>query len=164
MFGAVRKPAAQAWTKTLTLADFTETPDGLACQLNQWLQYRYRVPSQQMVRFGAGAIRGGVDDRGIAVIDIKDDSSPAVQIEGRYRLSYVDANEVRKRVVKEGYLNTIRASATVRDAGNVLAESGPGAVQDSWLVIEILPDAANAGAEISDDNSTFQIPVTIYTR
>ena len=117
-----------------------------------------------MVRFDTGAIRGGVDDRGIAVIDIKDDSTPPVQIEGRYRLSYVDANEVRKRGVKEGYLNTIRASATVRDAGNVLGESGPGAVQDSWLVIEILPDAANAGDEISDENSVFQIPVTIYTR
>ena len=150
-----------AWTKTLSLDDFTETADGKTTQAGQWLQYKYRVPAQQMIRFGTGAIRGGVDDRGIAVIDIKDDSQTPVQIEGKYRLAYMDANEVKKSVIKEGYLNTIRASSTVRDAGNVLGETGAGARQDSWLVIEILP--AEASKTIDDDNSTFQIPVTVYT-
>lgn len=150
-----------AWTKTLSLDDFTETADGKKTQAGQWLQYKYRVPAQQMIRFGTGAIRGGVDDRGIAVIDIKDDSETPVQIEGKYRLAYMDANEVKKSVIKEGYLNTIRASSTVRDAGNVLGETGAGARQDSWLVIEILP--AEAGKTIEDDNSTFQIPITVYT-
>lgn len=150
-----------AWTKTLSLDDFTETADGKTTQAGQWLQYKYRVPAQQMIRFGTGAIRGGVDDRGIAVIDIKDNSATPVQIEGKYRLAYMDANEVKKSVIKEGYLNTIRASSTVRDAGNVLGETGAGARQDSWLVIEILP--AEAGKTIEDNNSTFQIPVTVYT-
>lgn len=150
-----------AWTKTLSLDDFTETADGKTTQAGQWLQYKYRVPAQQMIRFGTGAIRGGVDDRGIAVIDIKDNAATPVQIEGKYRLAYMDANEVKKSVIKEGYLNTIRASSTVRDAGNVLGETGAGARQDSWLVIEILP--AEAGKTIEDDNSTFQIPVTVYT-
>jgi len=156
-------PRAQvtAWTKTLSLDDFTETAGGKTTQAGQWLQYKYRVPAQQMIRFGTGAIRGGVDDRGIAVIDIKDNASTPVQIEGKYRLAYMDANEVKKSVIKEGYLNTIRASSTVRDAGNVLGETGAGARQDSWLVIEILP--AVAGKTIEDDNSTFQIPVTVYT-
>ena len=102
-----------------------------------------------------------MDDRGIAVIDIKDNSLTPVQIEGKYRLAYMDANEVKKSVIKEGYLNTIRASSTVRDAGNVLGETGAGARQDSWLIIEILP--AEASKTIEDDNSTFQIPVTVYT-
>ena len=150
-----------AWTKTLSLDDFTETADGKSTQAGQWLQYKYRVPAQQMIRFGTGAIRNGVDDRGIAVIDIKDSSETPVQIEGKYRLAYMDANEVKKSVIKEGYLNTIRASSTVRDAGNVLGETGAGARQDSWLVIEILP--AEAGKTIEDDNSSFQIPVTVYT-
>ena len=150
-----------AWTKTLSLDDFTETADGKTTQAGQWLQYKYRVPAQQMIRFGTGAIRGGVDDRGIAVIDIQDNAATPVQIEGKYRLAYMDANEVKKSVIKEGYLNTIRASSTVRDAGNVLGETGAGARQDSWLIIEILP--AEAGKTIEDDNSTFQIPVTVYT-
>lgn len=150
-----------AWTKTLSLDDFTETADGKSTQAGQWLQYKYRVPAQQMIRFGTGAIRNGVDDRGIAVIDIKDNASTPAQIEGKYRLAYMDANEVKKSVIKEGYLNTIRASTTVRDAGNVLGETGAGARQDSWLIIEILP--AEAGKTIEDDNSSFQIPVTVYT-
>lgn len=150
-----------AWTKTLSLDDFTETADGKTTQAGQWLQYKYRVPAQQMIRFGTGAIRNGVDDRGIAVIDIQDNAATPVQIEGKYRLAYMDANEVKKSVIKEGYLNTIRASSTVRDAGNVLGETGAGARQDSWLIIEILP--AEAGKTIEDDNSTFQIPVTVYT-
>lgn len=150
-----------AWTKTLSLDDFTETADGKTTQAGQWLQYKYRVPAQQMIRFGTGAIRNGVDDRGIAVIDIRDNAATPVQIEGKYRLAYMDANEVKKSVIKEGYLNTIRASSTVRDAGNVLGETGAGARQDSWLIIEILP--AKAGKVIEDDNSTFQIPVTVYT-
>ena len=150
-----------AWVKTLSLDDFTETADGKTTQAGQWLQYKYRVPAQQMIRFGTGAIRNGVDDRGIAVIDIKDNAQTPVQIEGKYRLAYMDANEVKKSVIKEGYLNTIRASSTVRDAGNVLGETGAGARQDSWLIIEILPAAASK--TIEDDNSTFQIPVTVYT-
>lgn len=161
MFGFGSPRRVTAWTKTLSLKDFTETADGMKTQAGQWLQYKYRVPAQQMIRFGTGAIRGGVDDRGIAVIDIKDNASPPVQIEGKYRLAYMDANEVKKSVIKEGYLNTIRASSTVRDAGNVLGETGVGARQDSWLVIEILP--AVAGKTIEDDNSSFQIPVTVYT-
>lgn len=159
-FGGSRAQVT-AWTKTLSLKDFTETADGKTTQAGQWLQYKYRVPAQQMIRFGTGAIRNGVDDRGIAVIDIKDNSQTPVQIEGKYRLAYMDANEVKKAVIKEGYLNTIRASSTVRDAGNVLGETGPGARQDSWLVIEILP--AEAGKTIEDNNSTFQIPITVYT-
>lgn len=159
-FGGSRTQVT-AWTKTLSLSDFTETADGKATQAGQWLQYKYRVPAQQMIRFGTGAIRNGVDDRGIAVIDIKDSANTPVQIEGKYRLAYMDANEVKKSVIKEGYLNTIRASTTVRDAGNVLGETGAGARQDSWLIIEILP--AVAGKTIEDDNSSFQIPVTVYT-
>lgn len=159
-FGGSRARST-AWTKTLSLADFTETADGKTTQAGQWLQYKYRVPAQQMIRFGTGAIRNGVDDRGIAVIDIQDNAATPVQIEGKYRLAYMDANEVKKSVIKEGYLNTIRASSTVRDAGNVLGETGAGARQDSWLIIEILP--AEAGKTIEDDNSTFQIPVTVYT-
>lgn len=159
-FGGSRAQVT-AWMKTLSLDDFTETVNGKTTQAGQWLQYKYRVPAQQMIRFGTGAIRGGVDDRGIAVIDIKDNSTPAVQIEGKYRLAYMDANEVKKSVIKEGYLNTIRASSTVRDAGNVLGETGVGAREDSWLVVEILP--AEAGKTIADNNSTFQIPITVYT-
>ena len=153
--------AVSAWEKTLTLSDFTATAGGKTTDTGTWLQYRLRVGAQQAIRFGTGAIMGGVDNRGILYVDIKDNSTPAVQVNGRYRLSYMDANENVKSVIKEGYLDQIRTSKVTRDAGNVLAEMGVGARQDSYLVIEILPSVGSL--TISDANSDFQIPVTIYT-
>jgi len=153
--------AVSAWVKTLSLADFTATANGKVTDTGTWLQYRLRVGAQQAIRFGSGAIVGGVDDRGILFVSIKDNATPAVQIDGKYRLSYLDANENVKSVIKEGYLDQIRTSKTARDAGNVLAEMGVGARQDSYLVIEILPGASSL--TISDAASDFQVPVTIYT-
>ena len=150
-----------AWAKTLTLRDFTATANGMVTNTSTWLMYRIKVGAQQAIRFGTGAIVGGVDDRGILYVSIKDNSNPAVQVNGRYRLSYMDANENIKSVIKEGYLDQIRTSKVTRDAGNVLAEMGLGARQDSYLVLEILPDTGSL--TISDANSDFQIPVTIYT-
>ena len=153
--------AVSAWEKTLTLADFTATAGGKVTDTGTWLQYRVRVGAQQAIRFGTGAITGGVDNRGILFVSIKDNSNPAVQVDGKYRLSYMDANENIKSVIKEGYLDQIRTSKVTRDAGNVLAEMGVGARQDSYLVLEILPGTGSL--TISDANSDFQIPVTIYT-
>ncbi len=150
-----------AWPKTLTLTDFTTTADGKVTDTGTWLQYKLKVGAQQAIKFGKGAIVNGVDDRGILFIDIKDNASTPVQIEGKYRLAYMDANENRKIVIQEGYLNQVRTSKTVRDAGNPLAEMGPGANQDSYLVIEILPSVGSK--TIDNDNSDFQIPVTIFT-
>ena len=153
--------AVSAWVKTLSLSDFTATANGKVTDTGTWLQYRLKVGAQQAIRFGSGAIVGGVDDRGILFVSIKDNATPAVQIDGKYRLSYMDANENVKSVIKEGYLDQIRTSKTARDAGNVLAEMGVGARQDSYLVIEILP--ATGSLTISDAASDFQVPVTIYT-
>ena len=153
--------AVTAWEKTLTLADFTATANGKTTDTGTWLQYRLRVGAQQAMRFGTGAIMGGVDNRGILFISIKDNSTPAVQINGKYRLSYMDANENVKSVIREGYLDQLRTSKTVRDAGNTLAEIGLGARQDSYLVLEILPSVGSL--VISDANSDFQVPVTLYT-
>lgn len=153
--------AVSAWVKTLSLSDFTATANGKVTDTGTWLQYRLKVGAQQAIRFGSGAIVGGVDDRGILFVSIKDNATPAVQIDGKYRLSYMDANENVKSVIKEGYLDQIRTSKTARDAGNVLAEMGVGARQDSYLVIEILPGTGSL--TISDAASDFQVPVTIYT-
>lgn len=73
----------------------------------------------------------------------------------------MDANELNKKVVKEGYTATVRGSKTVRDASNVLPETGPGVRQDSYIVIEFLPATASKVLEI--DNCELQLPVTIYT-
>ena len=108
-------------------------------------------------RHGANCQR--VDDRGVFFLSIKD-STPA-QIDGEYRITYLDANELKKMVVKEGYTANVRTSKTVRDASNVLPETGPGVRQDSYVVIEFLPSVAEKTIDI--DNCELELPVTIYT-
>jgi hypothetical protein len=49
----------------------------------------------------------------------------------------------------------------VRDASNVLPETGPGVRQDSYVVIEFLPSESSKTIEI--DNCELELPVTIYT-
>ena len=149
----------QKWTKTLKFTNFTTTFDGKKTDPDTWLMAKYRVPAQQVVRVGTGQIVNGVDDRGVFFLSIKDGSS--TQIDGEYRITYLDANELNKKVVKEGYTANVRSSKTVRDASNVLPETGPGVRQDSYVVIEFLPSVA--GKTIKIDNCELELPVTIYT-
>ena len=152
----------QKWTKTLKFTNFTTTFDGKTTDTSTWLMAKYRVPAQQVVRVGTGQIVNGVDDRGVFFLSIKDnDSSNPVQIDGEYRITYLDANELKKMVVKEGYTANVRTSKTVRDASNVLPETGPGVRQDSYVVIEFLPSVP--GKTIGINNCDLELPVTIYT-
>ena len=157
----VRRPVS-VWTKTLKLHNFTETFDGKVTDKTTWLMAKYKVPAQQVIRVGTGAIRGGVDDRGVFYMSIKDNASSPVQVDGDFRITYLDANELKKVVVKEGSTANVRTSKTERDASNVLSETGPGAREDSYIVIEFLP--YTAGKTISDANSEIELPITIYTR
>lgn len=151
----------QKWTKTLKFSNFTTTFDEKVTDTSTWLMAKYRVPAQQVVRVGTGQIVNGVDDRGVFYLSIKDNASEPAQIDGEYRITYLDANELKKMVVKEGYTANVRTSKTVRDASNVLPETGPGVRQDSYVVIEFLPSVD--GKTIKIENSELELPVTIYT-
>lgn len=149
----------QKWTKTLKFTNFTTTFDGKVTDKSTWLMAKYRVPAQQVVRVGTGQIVNGVDDRGVFFLSVKDSNSN--QIDGEYRITYLDANELKKMVVKEGYTANVRTSKTVRDASNVLPETGPGVRQDSYVVVEFLP--SEDGKTIDIDKCELELPVTIYT-
>ena len=157
----VRRPVS-VWTKTLKLHNFTETFNGKVTDKTTWLMAKYKVPAQQVIRVGTGAIRGGVDDRGVFFMSIKDNATTPAQVDGDYRITYLDANELKKVVVKEGSTANVRTSKTARDASNVLPETGPGAREDSYVVIEFLP--YESGKTISDANSEIELPITIYTK
>lgn len=151
----------QKWTKTLTFNDFTTTFDGKVTDTATWLVAKYRVPAQQVVRVGTGQIQNGVDDRGVFFLSVKDNAATPVQVDGGYRITYLDANELNKKVVKEGSTANVRTSKTVRDASNVLPETGPGVRQDSYVVIEFLPDTDSKTIDIAE--CELELPVTVYT-
>ncbi len=151
----------QKWTKTLTFNDFTTTFDGKVTDTATWLTAKYRVPAQQVVRVGTGQIQNGVDDRGVFFLSVKDNADTPVQVDGKYRITYLDANELNKKVVKEGSTANVRTSKTVRDASNVLPETGPGVRQDSYVVIEFLPEVSSKTIDIAE--CELELPVTVYT-
>jgi hypothetical protein len=151
----------QKWTKTLTFSDFTATFDAKVTDTATWLVAKYKVPAQQVVRVGTGQIQNGVDDRGVFFLSVKDNATTPVQVNGQYRITYLDANELNKKVIKEGSTANVRTSKTVRDASNVLPETGPGVRQDSYVVIEFLPAVGSKTIKIAA--SELQLPVTVYT-
>lgn len=159
--------ASAVWTRTIGLTEFsTDTPDGLTITKDVWFTWRYRVPAQQIVRFGTGGIVNGVDNRGVLMLDMKDSANTPAALNGAatVQVGYENANQTNFLPIWEGRLDQINNpnAASTRTSNNVLGEIGPGARQDSYLVIRVKP-AATTQTAFEDDNSDFRVPVTIYT-
>ncbi len=152
-----------SWPRNFKADQFAEGLDGITCQAGVPVRGLFKVPAQQVVMFGKGAIVNGVDDRGILYLHFKDNAGTPVTLEGDYKLGYMDANKLHFTPLKEGDTEDMHVSKTVRDEANVLGLTGPGARQDSYLVIEFTPNAAAAGKVIEISNCDFKVPVVIYT-
>jgi len=113
--------------------------------------FEYVVPAQQGIRFGKGAIIGGVDDRGDLILELRDSNGNIIH--GWVRFSYTDANETEKKLKLEE--RTEKLSEGIK-----MGELPPGVKEDSKLIIEFKPDN---DAVIDPTKSKGQIPLTIYT-
>lgn len=159
--------ASSVWPRTVGLNEFSaDTPDGLVITKDVWFTWRYRVPAQQIVRFGTGSIVGGVDNRGVLMLSMMDDTATPVSVPGDsvVQIGYENANQTNFLPIWEGRLDQINdtSAASSRTSNNVLGEVGPGSRQDSYLVIRVKPSATSTG-KFKDANSDFRVPVTIYT-
>jgi len=175
IFGGNRSSAPQAkavWVRTIGLAEFSaDTPGGATdaqpVTKGVWYTWRYRVPAQQKVKLGSGTIQAGVDNRGVLMLDIKDNATTPAKLRGdaTIQIGYENANQTNFLPVWEGRLDQVNdpTMASIRQANNVLPETEPGARQDSYLVIRVRPAETVAGQVFSDANSDFRVPVTIYT-
>lgn len=159
LFGNAKRGFSNVFRQSLTLDDATYTADGKTLDQAQFNDvWKLRVPAQQIRAFGYGGIVGGVDDRAIVYIDMKDTS--AGQIEGKVRFEVRDANETTAKVILEERSERLRGSKTDRNLAYRLAEAMVKAREDSYLVITVKPDTA---ATFSKANSDFVVPVTTYT-
>lgn len=159
--------ASSVWPRTIGLTEFDDdTPDGLTITKGVWFTWRYRVPAQQIVKFGTGGIVNGVDNRGVLMLSMKDSAGTPAALNGAatVQVGYENANQTNFVPIWEGRLDQINnpSSASTRTSNNVLGETGPGARQDSYLVIRVKP-AATTATTFKDANSDFRVPVTIYT-
>lgn len=152
--------------QTLGLGDMTTTRDGKTTDNTQFVDlYTLKVPAQQIKAFGNGSIVGGVDNRGIFYLSLKNNAGTPVQMEGKVRLAIRNANGEITRVILEEDTVKLRASKVDKTQGYMLGIiTGIVARQDSYLVIQYQArDGTTAAYTIEDDNSELLLPVTTYS-
>lgn len=148
------------YRQTLTLNDATVTGDGKSIGTDDfYVLWKLRVPAQQKKCFGYGAIQGGVDDRGVIYLDVKNNGGS--QMEGYIRLEVRNANEDVRITIFEDRTERLRGSKTDLTQAFRLGETRVWAREDSYLVISMKADSS---ATFSKSNSDFLVPVTTITQ
>lgn len=142
--------------KTAVLGDFdmdatVTLPAGKYVEL-----MNIKVPAQQVIFWGNGAIQTGVDDRGTFKLNVYDGSGTPVLIPGTARIVVSDANRVVRNFRKEDRTEDLVASSS----GVKLGKDAVGAGQDSYLSIEFKADATTTATKA---NCSVSAPITIRT-
>ncbi|WP_321504724.1 hypothetical protein [uncultured Methanoregula sp.] len=154
-----------AFPQSLGIGDMTTTRNGKLSDNTQFIDvFSLKVGAQQVKAFGNGSIVGGVDNRGILYISLKDNTGTPVQLEGKIRLALRNANGNRTEVILEELTEKLRASKTDKTQAYMLGLiDALKAKQDSYLIIQFLArDATTAGKTITDANCDLVLPVTSY--
>lgn len=142
--------------KTATISDFTMDTT-VSCTAGKYTEIAYmQVPAQQKRFWGNGSIIGGVDDRGVLKMDLKN-STPAL-VPGTVRLVVADANKVVRHFVQE--IRTEDLDSTVATYTRLAKYGQVSAKEDSYLLIEFNPDST---ATLTTANCTISAPITIRT-
>lgn len=156
---------ASIFPQSLVMADMTSTRDGKTTDATQFLDlYKVKVGVQQVKAWGTGSIIGGVDNRGILYISVKDNAGTPVQLEGKIRICVRNANESINQVLFEEDTARLRGSKTdTSQAYRLGLITAYVAKQDSFLVVQFKArDATTAAKTIADANSDILLPVTTY--
>lgn len=141
----------QKFPRTYNDTDFGITAD-VVCTASKWNKIgSVKVPAQQTIAFGGGAIANGVDSRETGTLSF--DESDSTQITGVIRLAISNANETDIRIIKEDRTENW-------DDGVKLAETGLKAKEDSKLIIFFKPDSTKTIAQAT--SLVVLLPVTVY--
>ena len=163
---AVSGNPRSVFPQSLGIGDMTSTRDGKATDATQFLDvFKLQVGAQQVKSFGMGSIVGGIDNRGILYISLKDNTGTPVQLEGKIRLVIRNANGEVSRVILEEDTVRLRGSKTDKNNAYMLGEiRGIVAQENSYLVIQYkAKNATLAALLVEDDNCDLVLPVTTYT-
>jgi len=113
-----------------------------------------KTPAQSLLCFGTGGIVGGVDDRGVFKMILKDNSN--APITGTLRLYVTNASFLEKKVIFEDRMERL-AESDIQKAFR-LAESGILVKEDSYLVMEFKADASDKTIDLTKSEAL--IPIT----
>lgn len=137
--------------KTAILSDFTMATT-VALVAGQYVDLMtMKIPAQQLREFGSSGIINGVDDRGVFKLSVN--KAGPTNLPGSARLVVRDANGVVSNFIRED------RSADL-STGVKVGETKLWAKQDSYLVIQYMPDASDTATKA---DSTASVPLTIVT-
>lgn len=157
------------YADTLTASSFDDSQfDGIAIQAGVPVRMYYRVLPGQEISFGSGSSSlAGVRTAKIMCLNPKDSAN--ADVDGTYRLMYVDANKVRTTVLKQDVLQAVKTLPTAYTS-DVQAQSaylpetvGMSVGAYAYLCIEFTPSATVGGQTFSTANSQMIVPITVYT-
>lgn len=153
--------AARGFPKTLSNAEVGLTAD-VTCKAADFQTIgKFTVPPQQKYKFGVGGAMTPYN-QGYLYVKLHDTT---VEIPGKVRLTYSDANGMRRQTIYEERNEVLSASASARDQMKALVETAwkdrpdGRAGEDDKMLLEFKPDA---DAILSFANSTVNIPATQY--
>ena len=147
--------AKQKYTSTTTFAQWQQNGHGKQTDNTDFIKLiQMKTPAQSMLCFGTGGILGGVDDRGVMKMIIKDTANAVIA--GTLRLYVTNASFLNKAVIFEDRME--RLSENDIQKAFRLAESAMYAREDSYLVMEFKADLS--GKSIDLTKSEALIPIT----
>ena len=152
--------------QTLGIGDMTTNRDAKLTDSTQFIDvFTLKVGNRQIRGFGKGSIVGGVDNRGILYISLKDNTGTPVQLEGKIRLVVRNAYGDQSITILEDLTETFRGSKTDKTTGYMLGlVDSYKAQENSYLVIQYLArDATTAGKTFTVANCDLQLPTTVWT-
>lgn len=145
--------ARAVFSSTFNAGDFgmgTSATD-IACTAGKFTEVgSYQVGAAQVVAFGSGQIKDGVDSRRTCKFRL---DSATGAITGKLRLAVADANLVNVRPVADDLLSNWTT-------GVLLGVQTPMASEDQYLKVLINPDSTTT-VDFSDADNNIIVPVTI---
>ena len=152
----------QTFRKTLDERDFElANNDSQAVTENDWnVIGEFTVPPQQQYAYGFGSDKREAN-QGYLFVDLRDTADN--DHDGTLRLVQEDANGLTKHVVYEEQADVLRGDKNDRQKKVPLPEQVryPIVGEDSRMKIEF--DPIDDSEDLSHDNSTVRVPVTVRT-
>jgi hypothetical protein len=120
----------------------------------------YTVVAGELVSVGYGNLDGQENAQGRIYLDLKDNATTPLEVNGVVRLSVYSPQDRPIEIISEMRTETLRTSSSDRTKQISFPEHDLMVKEDKKIVLEFIPDA---NATISKANSTLIMDITKFT-
>jgi len=153
--GGLTETAGNWYERDFKLSEFASGTHSLTS--GKWLKIgEYVVPPQQKYRWGYGQKEAPIN-QGYAMMDLMNDATTPVQIEGTVRFVVENANDIPKGYVMERRTEILRTTRNDRPDGVPFPLKTLNATEDEHLALYVDADADDT---LNVSNSDGNLPVS----